>query len=1139
MITTKQSPTGIYWLLVRVLIIMAIGAGVYPNNPVMAEALPVIHHQLQVQLQPHRSWIQVEDQISFSSPLGSGLTVGAEQTFLLNKHLRIISHDAGVQIVRIPLDSEEKPAAENEFKYRVTFLQPATHFRVTYRGKIKHQFEEQSEGARSFSENKGIISAKGVYLAYSSAWYPLFGNELVAFELSVTLPPGWKSVSQGQRDITASGVEIWREQHPQDDIYLIAGQFHQQQEAMGGDKTLMVFLRQDEPDLAQKYIEVGAQYLQMYEQLLGAYAYQKFAVVENFWETGYGMPSFTLLGPQVIRFPFILHSSYPHEILHNWWGNGVFVDYQTGNWCEGLTAYLADHLVKEQRGEGPSYRQAALQKYTDYVAGNQDFPLTQFINRHDAVTEAVGYGKSLMFFHMMRQKLGDQRFIAGLAAFYQQHQFRKAAYSDLAAVFSDIYQSSVQAEFDQWIVRTGAPKLAVSAAKNRRSRVDGGYELSFTLQQTQLAEPYRLTIPVAVHLLGKKDAWQTVVTMDSRQQSFTLNVDAQPVKIDVDPEFDLFRRLDRYEIPPALSQAFGHQTSRFILPASVEKQAVYQVLIDAWEASKAVPAFDVQTEQEAILASDRTIWILGDDNYLQTLFADQLAAYGVEISKSQIRIGENRLVRKDHSVVLTARHPQNPDRTLVWVFSDNPAAIAGLARKLPHYGKYSYLVFEGEEPNVVVKGSWPSLNSPMMRWVEQEDGLYIKEAPAGKLQPRLALAQLPPVFSTTRMMNTIEFLASPELKGRAVGSPEIDRAADYIARKFGEMGLQPLGNQGYFQTWTEHVKELGQTVAMKNVVGVLKGSNPQLAASSILVTGHYDHLGMGQFHGHNGTTVGEIHPGADDNASGIAVLLETARVMAKGFKPERSIIFVAFSGEEVGLLGSQAYITQAEQMGYPISQIMAMINLDTVGRLAGRKLNVFGTGSASEWIHIFMGVGFTTGIGITSIAHDIGASDQRRFLGLGVPAVQFFGGTHLDYHRPTDTPEKIDQPGLIKVATVLQETIAYLGKRIEPLHAINQGGSSGEPEPGTGGTGVRLGTIPDYTYAGVGVKIDGTIPDSPAHKAGLIAGDILLKIDTHIIDQGLKSLAQILRLYQPGDQVAIGFQRGQENRQVDVTLGAK
>src|SRR5688500_19255178 len=131
----------------------------------------------------------------------------------------------------------------------------------------------------------------------------------------------------------------------------------------------------------------------MYGEMIGPYPYGTLALVENFWETGYGTPSFTLLGPQVVRFPFILHPSWPHELLHNWWGNGVFV--VGGNWCEGLTAYLADHMVNEQNGKGDEYRRTTLQKYEDFVAADpaRDFPLAQLGNRFSAASEAVGYGK--------------------------------------------------------------------------------------------------------------------------------------------------------------------------------------------------------------------------------------------------------------------------------------------------------------------------------------------------------------------------------------------------------------------------------------------------------------------------------------------------------------------------------------------------------------------------------------------------------------------------------------------------------------------------------------------------------------------------------------------------------------------------
>ena len=197
------------------------------------------------------------------------------------------------------------------------------------------------------------------------------------------------------------------------------------------------------------------------------YPYAKFALVENFWETGYGMPSFTLLGSQVIRFPFILHSSYPHEILHNWWGNSVFVDYEQGNWCEGLTAYMADHLIQEQRGTGGEYRRNTLQRYRDYVREGRDFPLVEFRSRHNAATEAVGYGKALMLFHMLRRELGDDTFRKGLAGFYRKHRGQRARFDDLQAAFESAAEKQLGPVFQQWLTRTGAPQLAIDRKSTR------------------------------------------------------------------------------------------------------------------------------------------------------------------------------------------------------------------------------------------------------------------------------------------------------------------------------------------------------------------------------------------------------------------------------------------------------------------------------------------------------------------------------------------------------------------------------------------------------------------------------------------------------------------------------------------------
>ena len=292
-------------------------------------------------------------------------------------------------------------------RYRVASPAADRTVRLTYEGRFDFGLSDQKEEyTRGFRETVGIVSKEGVYLAGQGFWYPHVDGGLIEYEMEVSEPAGWHVVSAGNgtsRD--AKGAARWESHGAVDEITLVGGPLVVYRDAAGPVEAL-VYLRQKDDALASKYLQATAQYVEMYRGLIGPYPYGKFALVENFWETGYGMPSYTLLGPQVIRFPFILSSSYPHEILHNWWGNSVFVDYETGNWCEGLTAYMADHLIQEQRGKGEEYRRDTLQKYRSYVRDGRDFPLTDFRSRHSAATEAVGYGKTLMVFHMIRQRVG-------------------------------------------------------------------------------------------------------------------------------------------------------------------------------------------------------------------------------------------------------------------------------------------------------------------------------------------------------------------------------------------------------------------------------------------------------------------------------------------------------------------------------------------------------------------------------------------------------------------------------------------------------------------------------------------------------------------------------------------------------------
>ena len=1091
-----------------------------------AAAAP-LHHDLNVELYPDTHSIVVRDTITLPDDDSDSLV------FALHPELSPELTGTGATLTGLPARTGKHPPALNLSAndldivpkwYRVKLAPDANSFTLRYKGKIRHALQQQGEEyARSFQQTQGIISPQGVFLAGASFWYPHVDTDLITFDISLQLPAGWRGMSQGERLSHAAAEttvsEDWRCTTPQEEIYLIAGPYTEYEKTENNVKA-MVLLRQPDPALAQKYIDTTHQYVELYASLIGPYPFKKFAMVENFWETGYGMPSFTLLGSRVIRFPFILHSSYPHEILHNWWGNSVYVDYQSGNWAEGLTSYLADHLIKEQRGHGVDYRRSVLQKYTDYVSQQEDFPLTAFRSRHSARTEAVGYGKTLMLFHMLRRQLGDDVFIQSLQSFYKRYRFRVADFSALQQVFSEVAQQPLNNFFRQWVERSGAPQLRVSHAK---AKAHGkGYRLSADIEQTQPAAPYVLHVPVAIRLEGLDKAYQTNIRINQRRETLELDLPARPLQLDVDPEFDIFRRLHRNEIPPAVSQAMGAERVLVVLPAqaTANMQRAYRTLAESWRRGKP-GQLDIKSDDALEhLPDDRAVWLFGWRNRFRPQFKTALAAYDFEDTGNGIRIEQTTLTPTTHSLVVLGRHPQEPDQALGWLAADSPAAVPGLGRKLPHYGRYSYLAFSGTAPDNVLKGQWPVVDSPLSVAVVQDDGVTIESTPA-RLAPRKALATTRERFSVTRMQKDVAFLAAKDMAGRGLGTAELERAATYIATQFREAGLQPGGaDNSWFQVWQERAEPLDRTVSLKNVIGILPGSDPEKSGQSLVIGAHYDHLGHGEY-GARIEARGRIHPGADDNASGLAVLLELARSLKDKPLP-RTLVFIAFTGEETGRLGSLRYIQHPR---FPMDKLIAMLNLDTVGRLGSKPLVLFGTGTADEWVHIFRGVSYVTGVPVKTVNEDFGSSDQTSFIEAGIPAVQFFGGTHADIHRPGDTLDKLDMDGLLKVARAVYETTGYLAERPGSLSSKLDGNKYNSKPPEPGSRRVSFGTVPDFTYEGDGVRLDDVRTGTPAARIGLRKGDIITTVNETPV-ANLRQYSEALKRLSPDDEIRVRYQRG-------------
>ena len=386
------------------------------------------------------------------------------------------------------------------------------------------------------------------------------------------------------------------------------------------------------------------------------------------------------------------------------------------------------------------------------------------------------------------------------------------------------------------------------------------------------------------------------------------------------------------------------------------------------------------------------------------------------------------------------------------------------------------------------------------------------------------------------MMKTVNFLASEELQGRGAGSAGLNKAADYLADKFKAIGLLPGADDGtYFQTWDDVVDAKGTKAQVRNVLGVIPGTNPSLKDESVVIGAHYDHLGLG-WPGANKGNEGKVHYGADDNASGVAVMVELAELLAKSLKPQRTVVFAAFTLEESGLRGSKYYVQNSKR--FPARQAIGALAIDAVGRLGDKKVLVLNSSSAREWKFIFMGASYVTGVESESVTQDLDASDQVSFIEIGVPGVQFFAGAHDDYHKPTDVASKIDAVGLVKIATLVREGVLYLADREGAM--TFQGKTAEAPKaPVAGGERrVTTGSMPDFSYSGEGVRIADVPADSPAGKGGLQKGDVVINIGEHKV-ANLREYSDALKNFQPGTVVDIVFLRDGKEHTAKVELIAK
>ncbi len=614
----------------------------------------------------------------------------------------------GLKITRLSIDGRARPVPAGDASLRLNLAGPGPHrIQMDYQGGLAALAD--LDHREVLARLPPMADPQGSFLPAGGGWYPDPGVPF-SYTLRLHLPQGQKGVAPGTlarewqtaptaakgnrkappgaaRDnvgYNAGYNAEYRYAQAAEGIDLMAGPYDVQERLIPRPGQPPLRLRTwfypDMADLAQGYLDDSARYIARYSAAIGPYPFDAFSVVAAPLPTGFGMPSLTYLGRDVLRLPFIRATSLGHEVLHNWWGNGVIPDWATGNWSEGLTTFLADYAYKEDQSADAA-RDARLAWLRDLAAvpPAEDTPLAAFTARHHGISSIVGYDKAAMVFLMLRDEIGAEAFAKGLRLFWQRHRFQRAGWRDLAHDFGEAAGRDLDAFFRQWVQQAGAPALKLTQAHWAKGR------LALTLEQSEPA--YRLRVPV--RLLAYPDIEETRWIEVSRTVTEVgLPAPKLVQAVDLDPDYRLWRRVDPASFPPILREVF------------VAPRAGLLVLGDDLAAAARALAEHLLDAKPELLNAD-SAGLFGDDPTLIVGRPDSVDALLARLK-------------------LPPRPPEAKDKGDAQVWSDRDAGghpyavisardaqtLSALARPLPHYGRQSWLVFAGAK--ALDKGIWPA-----------------------------------------------------------------------------------------------------------------------------------------------------------------------------------------------------------------------------------------------------------------------------------------------------------------------------------------------------------------------------------------------------------------------------------------------
>ncbi len=514
------------------------------------------------------------------------------------------------------------------------------------------------------------IDRDGIFL--TSAWHPLPDRNM-RFSLSASLPSGFTGISESdtvpQQDDSTLSTSF---SQPVQSIHLAAAPYQVEQIQIRDGLTLSTLFFAEDRDLSSGYLDAAKKYILRYESEIAPFPYSHYAVVANRLPSGFGMPTFTLLGQAVLRLPFIKQTSLGHEILHSWFGNSIEVAAGSGNWCEGLTTYLADYRFEEEKGQGAQKRKAALVKYQNTVHADtaislQDFHSASHNQAMAKAARAVGYTRGAMLFHQLRGIIGPEYFAQGIRLLAAGFRGRAASWEDIQQVFSTASGKNLQTFFSEQLSRTDIPQLQLSTISVESTQDSSS--VRFTVEQMGDA-PYTLLLPIRVTGMDGTTTFTRPLT--EKKTELSLPLSSPPLSISLDPDYDIFRGLQPDETAAVWSSFLGAE-HRLVIRDSDGDNDVFAPLVRHLT-KEGLTITDSKSISNKQLAENTILFLGSNSTACRSLFgAPQALSPGFHLQ--------------------VQKNPLNEQETVTRMESSSAVETLAVVSRLSHYGKYSTLSF--------------------------------------------------------------------------------------------------------------------------------------------------------------------------------------------------------------------------------------------------------------------------------------------------------------------------------------------------------------------------------------------------------------------------------------------------------------